>query len=87
MTDTTADRLARAAARIHATDLGDGGWAYYAEETSSWWVVTAEELEELCDYLDSDEPLIAGDAYSHWCAACGGEEQAAGWTPETAQDA
>ena len=79
---TRGSRLARAAAHIDAVDLGDGGWAYHADETSSWWVITSEELEELCDYLDSDEPMIAGDAYSHWCAGCGGEEQPSWWSPE-----
>ena len=77
-----AARLARAAARIDAVELGDGDWAHHADETSSWWVVTADELEELCDYLDSDEPMIAEDAYSHWCAGCGGEEQPSWWTPD-----
>lgn len=81
MTDTT-NRLARAAARINATDLGDGGWAYYATETSSWWVVYADELECLCDYLDSDDPAVSGDAYSLWCGQYGGEEQPSWWTPD-----
>jgi len=76
-------RVARAAEYIDAVDLGDGGWAYRAEETGSWWVITAEELEELCDYIDSDDPMIAGDAYSHWCAGCGGEEQPSWWAPDT----
>jgi hypothetical protein len=77
-----AARLARAAAHIDATDLGDGRWAHYADETSTWWVVTADELEELCDYLDSDDEQVSGDAYSHWCAGTSGEEMPAGWTPD-----
>ncbi len=76
-----AARLARAAAHIDAVDLGDGDWAHYADETSRWYVVTAEELAELCDYLDDDDPQISGDAYSHWCAGCSGEEMPEGWEP------
>lgn len=76
--------LERAAEHIDATDLGNGTWAHYAEETSSWYVVTAEELEELCDYLDSDDETIRRDAYSHWCAGTNAKEMPEGWSPDEA---
>lgn len=77
-----ADRLARAAAEVGATDMGDGRWAYYADETSRWYVMPAKELEELCDYLDHDDPQIRNDAYSHWCAGHSEVmEMPRGWEP------
>jgi hypothetical protein len=75
-------RLQRAASHIDATDLGDGRWAHYADETSRWYVVTADELEELCDYLDDEAEQISSDAYSHWCAGSSSEEMPGGWTPD-----
>lgn len=75
------ERLARAAKHIDATDLGADRWAHYADETSRWYVVTADELEELCDYLDDEDPQVSGDAYSHWCAGTSGEEMPEGWEP------
>lgn len=78
-------RLARAAAHIDATELADGRWAHYAAETSSWHVVSAAELEELCDYLDSDDATVAGDAYSHWCAGTSATEMPRRWHPETTE--
>lgn len=75
--------LTRAAKHIDATELPDGSWAHYAAETSTYWVVTAEELAELCDYLDSDDQQISGDAYSHWCAGTSAQEMPRGWTPDT----
>ena len=77
-----AARVARAASRIDATELADGRWAHYADETSRWYVVTADELEELCDYLDSDDEQVSGDAYSHWCAGTSAQEMPKGWTPD-----
>jgi phage pi2 protein 07 len=69
--------LLRAAEHVDAVDLGDGRWAHYATETSSWWVVSAAELEELCEFLDSD----VKDPYSHWCAGTTAEEMPHGWSP------
>jgi hypothetical protein len=84
MTTTTA-KTERAAKHIDATDLGDGTWAYYADETSRWYVCPAAELAELCDYLDSDDEQISSDAYSHWCAGhTDVEEMPVGWTPDSA---
>jgi hypothetical protein len=80
------ERLARAAKHVDATDLGDGLWAHYADETSRWYVVTAEELEELCDYLDDEDEQISGDAYSHWCAGTSAKEMPAGWEPDDLAD-
>jgi len=74
-------KLQRAAKHIDATDLGDGQWAHYAAETSCYYVVTADELEELCDYLDDEDPQISRDAYSHWCAGTSAREMPRGWVP------
>lgn len=71
----------RAAKHIGATELDDGRWAHYANETGSWWTVEADDLAKLCDYLDSDDESIASDAYSHWCAAGHGEEMVDSWEP------
>ncbi len=78
------DKLKRAAEHIDATDLGDGRWAHYATETRCWYVVTADELAELCDYLDDEDERVSKDAYSHWCAGTSAEEMPEGWTPESA---
>lgn len=76
------NRLARAVAHVGAVELPTGEYAHYADETSTYWVVTADEMEELCDYLDSDDPQIARDAYSHWCAGTSAREMPRGWSPE-----
>lgn len=36
-TGNSVSRLQRAAAHVDAVDMGDGTWAHYADETSSWW--------------------------------------------------
>lgn len=78
-----ADRVARAAEHVDATELSDGRWAHHADETQRWYIVTEDDLESLCDYLDSDDNEIAGNAYSHWCAGTTtSEEMPAGWTPD-----
>lgn len=84
-----AERIKRAAAHISATELSDGNWAHYADETSTWWVVTDDELADLCDYLDHPDQRIRGDAYSHWCSGTESEEMPRGWEPgdEEADDA
>jgi hypothetical protein len=79
---TTARRLRRAASHINAIELHDGCWAHYAEETGHWYIITAHELEELCDYLDDSDPEISSNAYSHWCAGTNAEEQPKGWEPK-----
>lgn len=71
--------MRRAAEHIDADDMGDGRWMYYAHETTSYWVVDAEALETLCDYLDNEG--VSGDAYSRWCAQTGAVEMPRGWTP------
>lgn len=75
------ERISRAVAALGATDLGDDRWAYYADETSSWWIVNGDDLESYCDYLDDPDPAISGDAYSHWCAGTNAEEMPEGWEP------
>ena len=74
--------LQRAAAHIDATELSDGRYAHYAAETRRWYVLTEFELEDLVGYLDSDDPQVAGDAYSHWCAGVSAVEMPADWTPD-----
>jgi len=77
----TITAIERAANHINATELSDGRYAYYADETSSYHVVDADDLGELCDYLDDDDESISRDAYSHWCAGTTSEEMPAGWEP------
>lgn len=73
--------LERAAEYVSATQLEDGNWAYFADETSSWWAVSSEELEDLCDYLDDEDPEVSRDAYSHWCSGGPGKEMPEEWQP------
>lgn len=83
---TMATTIERAAEHINAVELSDGSWAHYAEETSRWYVVTSEELEELCDYIDDPDPQISGDAYSHWCNGTDAKEMPEGWKPGQEED-
>lgn len=78
---STTDRLSRAAAHIGATRLDDGRWAYCADETRRYHVVDEDDLAELCDYLDDDDPGISRDAYSHWFAGTRALEMPASWRP------
>lgn len=78
---TTKIRIRRAADYIDAVGLPDGRYAHLAPETGHWYVVTAGDLEELCDYLDHDDPRVRQDAYSHWCAGTSAEEMPIGWEP------
>ncbi len=51
--------------------LADGNYAYYADETSAWYLVTASDVRELGEAMmrgDEDE-----DAYSVWCTGYGEE--------------
>lgn len=64
----------RAAAEIGASKLSGGRWIYSATETGSWWVIAGHQLATLCDYLDSADPDVAADAYSHWCGSHTGHE-------------
>lgn len=79
---TSQTPVQRAAEHIDAIQLADGTYAHLAAETSTYWVFTADQLAELCDYLDHDDADIRRDAYSHWCAGTGGREMPRGWTPE-----
>ena len=54
---------------LRAVQLSPRKWAYYAEETSAWYVVSRRDLADLGELLAAGET----DAYSHWCAACGRE--------------
>ena len=74
-----AARIARAAKHTDAVQVSPRRYAHYADETGTWWVVSAAELAELCDYLD--DPDTASDAYSHWCAGTSSREMPRGWTP------
>ena len=69
----------RAADHIDATELPDGNWAHYDDAMGRYYVVTADELAELCDYLDDTDPQISSDAYSHWCAGTSAIEMPDGW--------
>lgn len=75
-------KLQRAARHIGAVKSGVAQWYYWAHETDSFWRVSSDDLRELCDYIESDDPAIANDAYSHWCAGTSAEEMPRGWSPE-----
>jgi hypothetical protein len=74
--------VTRAAKHIDATELSDGRWAHYDDAAAAWFVVAADDLADLCDYLDDSDPVIASDAYSHWCAGTSAAEMPSGWSPE-----
>ena len=71
-----AAKVKRASIILRAVPVGDDNWAHYAEETRRYYIMTEEELEKLCDYIDSGV-----DGYSRWCADYPGEEQPQGWEP------
>ena len=53
----------------------------YTEETSSWWRISKEAIEAWPEYQQNEDPAIANDAYSHWCADYPGKEMPSGWSP------
>lgn len=64
-----AGALARGVRRLDAVRLASGALAYFDEGMGLWYVATEDEVRSLAlDYLDSPDPAIQGDAYSHWCA-------------------
>lgn len=63
-TNEVDEEIKAAAARLKAVRLADGRYAYRADETHSWWLVTADDLAD----LGSDED------YSEWCSSSDGEE-------------
>jgi hypothetical protein len=73
--------LARAAKELDAVEVSLGAWAHYDDGMRRWYRVTAEELAELCDYLDDENAQVSSDAYSHWCAGTMAEEMPEGWEP------
>lgn len=60
---------------LSAVEVDGDEYAYYADETSSWWIVTEDELAEWLDYPERDR-------YSHWCAGTSGREMPEGWSPD-----
>lgn len=51
-------------AKLGAVQVSPQRWAYYADETGTWYVTTQAELIELgMMLLDGTD-----GAYSHWCA-------------------
>lgn len=81
MTYDDRDCVDLAVAMLDAVLLDDGTWAYYADETSSWWVVEEADFMILCDYLDDSDKSVRDNAYSHWCATIQSEEMPIGWSP------
>jgi hypothetical protein len=79
----SAHRLARAVDHLDAVRLSDGRYAYHDDGMRRWYLVSASDLADLVDYLDSDDEAIMADAYSHWCAGSIAQEMPAGWTPPT----
>lgn len=81
-TESEEERVKRAAAKLDATELADGRWAHRDDAMGRWYVVSASDLSELCDYLDDEDEQISRDAYSHWCAGTSAQEMPKDWTPE-----
>lgn len=54
--------------RLDATPLRDGRYAYYADETDTYYIVSSEDLEDLGAMLSD---VDVDDAYSLWCSGCG----------------
>ena len=66
---TTEQAIGAAVEHLDAIEH-DGGYAYRAEETGSWYAVHAGDMAEL------GAAVLAGrasEAYSLWCAGCGEE--------------
>lgn len=58
----------RASAEVGAHEIPGGEkWIYCAAETGSWWVVTTQELETLCDFINDPDPEQRPAAYGRWC--------------------
>jgi hypothetical protein len=74
-------KLARAADYLDAVQISDRRYAYHDDGMGRWYLVSASDLADLVDYLDSDDEAVTGDAYSHWCAGTMAEEMPSGWTP------
>ena len=79
-------RLEKAVEKVSASAIPSGDYAYYDDAMRCYYVVDSRTLEELTGYLESDDPAIAGDAYSHWCAGSDAEQMPDGWTPDTASE-
>lgn len=75
MTAAKNDLVQRAVERLNATQISPRRWAYYADEVSSWFVVSSADMQYLGE-------LLADDAYSHWCAGTVAREMPQGWQPE-----
>lgn len=81
-TETRETRIGRAAEHIGARELGEDRYAYRDDATWLWYVLSADEVAKLCDYLDHADPDIQRDAYAHWCADSAAHEMPRGWTPD-----
>ena len=51
-------------------EIRNGRAYHYADETRSWWRLTAEDLQSARQYAKE----YPGDAYSHWCAGTSARE-------------
>jgi hypothetical protein len=76
-----AHELQNAIDLLDATELPNGDYVYFADETRRWYVVDSGDMADLSERLDREEP----DAYSLWCAATDSREMPEGWTPDAAQ--
>lgn len=71
---THSERLTRAAKYLQAVPLYADRWAYWDDASRSYWEVTADTLEELCDYLDDASLCPDAYAYSLWCSEAPADE-------------
>lgn len=77
LADRASDDIAGAINKLSATELPGGDYAYLADETKLYYVVSAADVEDL------GRRMFAGelDEYSLWCAVTDAEEMPAGWDP------
>lgn len=57
---------------LDAVSMGGGMYAHYADETSAWYLVDADDMVTLGAALLDGRDL--SDVYSRWCAETGSEE-------------
>lgn len=65
---TNVTNLAVGLERLDVRHHADCVVVYYAEETSSHWLVTENDVAELGSMLREADPSLNGQEYSHWCA-------------------
>jgi len=77
MTKKERDNLKKAVDRLNASQISPLRYAYYAEETGTYWLVSRRVMINLGERLNRGDR----DAYSSWCGETHGREMRKGWKP------